>query len=122
MSTPGRDEPRGGLPLTPARRGRDRGRPEAAAETAAIDDADLQRGLASAVLAAMGRVQLKLDALSRQQTDAFLEMRTRLAALEARVAAAEAAPRLDGHTPVPGPPGLDLRPSGHDPAPEPWQG
>lgn len=89
MTIPGREEPRAGL--TPARRGRDRGRQVTADETAPpTDDADLQRGLAAAVLSAMGRTQLKLDAMSRQQADQMAALQARLAALDSRMAALEA--------------------------------
>ncbi|MDT7537972.1 MAG: hypothetical protein QOI82_1557 [Actinomycetota bacterium] len=89
MTIPGRDGAHERAEMKPARRGRDRLRPGAAAATepgVEADDADLQRGLAAAVLAAMGRTQLRLDAIARQQTEAHDEIRARLAALEAGIA------------------------------------
>jgi hypothetical protein len=90
MTIPGRDSGRDSAEVKPARRGRDRlrpgGPPPASAPAIDVDDADVQRGLAAAVLAAMGRAQLRLDAIARQQTDSHEEIRARLAALEASIA------------------------------------
>jgi hypothetical protein len=90
MNIPGREPSRGDLPLTPARRNRDRGRSEGTADVRPeYDDADLQRGLAAAVLGTLGRMQLRLEALSHQQMEAFSALQSTLAALDARLAALE---------------------------------
>lgn len=60
--------------LAPSRRGR---RP-AVTPTSDYDETEVARGSATALLGALGRMQLKLDVLSREQSEA-------LARLEAKV-------------------------------------
>jgi hypothetical protein len=73
--------------LAPARTPRTRDRRPAAPE---YDDADVQRGLAAAVLGSLGRIQLRLDALAREQSEAFAELLTSVSDLERRLAVIEA--------------------------------
>jgi hypothetical protein len=64
-------------PRVPARRRRGGG------DSPAYDDADLARGQAAAVLGVLGRMQLRLDVLAKEQAAAFARLDERLTALEA---------------------------------------
>ena len=55
--------------------------PPAAAEPA-VDDADLERGRTLAVIAAIGRLQMSLDVLARQQKKHQEAVEERLARIE----------------------------------------
>lgn len=77
--------------LAPARRGRgDRGAAASPAQPsgADYDDAEVVRGQAVAVLGALGRLQLKLDVLAREQRDSLERLTAQVAALDARLSAA----------------------------------
>lgn len=78
MSIPGRDE----NPLAPARRSRARAHDST---STGITDADVDRGLAAAVLGALGRLQLRLDVIDRQHAEAFAALRDAVTALDARL-------------------------------------
>lgn len=89
MTRPSRDKVTGEHALTPAATPRSR-RAAAAPDTSAdYDEAELQRGLAAAVLGSLGRLQLRLDALAREQSDAFVGLKAQLADLDRRLAAIE---------------------------------
>ena len=62
----------------PARRRR------GASEGVDYDSADLARGQAAAVLGVLGRMQLRLDVLAREQSAAFARIEARLTELERR--------------------------------------
>ena len=68
--------------LAPSRRGR---RSQPGANPSDYDDDEVARGTAAAVLGALGRMQLKLDVLARQQQDALVRIEQRLAALDERL-------------------------------------
>jgi hypothetical protein len=91
VSSPEPDATADAHALTPARatRVRDR-RPAGSAE---YDDADLQRGLAAAVLGSLGRLQLRLDAMAREQTESLTELRSAIADIDRRLGAIEAVAR-----------------------------
>jgi len=55
----------------------------------AYDDAEVARGQADAVLGALGRMQLRLDVLAREQAEALDKILTTLDRLSARLAALE---------------------------------
>ena len=57
----------------------------------AFDADDLARGQAAAVLGVLGRLQLRIDLLAREQAEALARIEARLASLEAR-----SAPSADG--------------------------
>lgn len=65
--------------LAPSRRVR-RG---AAASGADYDEADIARGGAAALLGALGRMQLKLDVLARENADALARIEAKVDALTA---------------------------------------
>jgi hypothetical protein len=74
-----------GFPFTPARRDRPRpGRRPPPAEPVEVDDelADLERGRTAALLGALGRMQLRLDLLAREQREGFAAVQARLDELE----------------------------------------
>jgi hypothetical protein len=98
VTTPDRDKTGGERPLTPARtpRGRERRPGSAGAPDPGYDDAEVQRGLAAAVLGSLGRIQLRLDAIAREQTDTFAELREALAAIDRRLAALERSAPVTG--------------------------
>lgn len=74
-------EPSKSSPLSPVRRGRaGRQAPEQ------VDEADLARGQAAAVLGALGRLQLRVDVLAREQAEALRAIRELLEGLDQRVA------------------------------------
>jgi hypothetical protein len=67
-----------GAPLAPTRRTR-----SAPAQPAPdFDDADVARGQAAAVLGALGRMQLKLDVLAREQSEALARIEAMLLKLD----------------------------------------
>lgn len=74
--------------LTPARSPRSRDRRPAPGD-AEYDDAELQRGLAAAVLGSLGRLQLRLDAMAREQSEALGELRTAISELDRRLGVIE---------------------------------
>ncbi len=79
----------GGSPLRPSRR--------TAPEAAPVDEsADLERGRTVALLSVLGRMQLRLDQLAKNQADFHAEVLSGLAGLEARLAALEA-PRAEAY-------------------------
>ena len=73
-------------PLAPVRR---RGGPH----TEPYEDAEVVRGQADAVLGALGRMQLRLDVLAREQGHALDQIVTALNRLTARLDALEATDR-----------------------------
>jgi hypothetical protein len=75
--------PDGGL--APVRRGRGRASEAAPDPVPEWDDADLARGQAAAVLGALGRMQLRLDVLAREQADGFARLTALLEDLQARL-------------------------------------
>jgi hypothetical protein len=76
----------GDTPFSPARRPRGRlGRDELDAE----DDADLDRGRTTALLGALGRMQLRLDVLAQQQPEGFERILELLERLDERLARLE---------------------------------
>lgn len=82
-------DPRSGLPFTPARR--DRGRRDRVPTSStsgeeAFDEADLERGRSVALLGVLGRLQLRVDVLSRQQAEAMQGLQASLATIEQRLA------------------------------------
>lgn len=84
MTGPRRAERDPGLSLSPVRR---RGAPAPSSESYA--DSEIARGQADAVLGALGRMQLRLDLLAREQSEALgmitqvlEQVLERLAALE----------------------------------------
>jgi hypothetical protein len=79
--------PGGDVPLAPTRRSRS----TPAAPVAEFDDADVVRGQAAAVLGALGRMQLKLDVLAREQSEALARLEARLESIERAVAQTEPA-------------------------------
>jgi hypothetical protein len=58
---------------------------KAAAAPTDYEDAEVARGTAAAFLGALGRMQLKLDVLAREQSDALARIESRLAALDQRL-------------------------------------
>ena len=89
MNMPGRTQPTGGdVPITPARRHRVADDASLGAEE---EDADVQRGLAAAVLAATARLHLRLDAIGREQAQALAELQVSLEEVRAQLARLEAA-------------------------------
>lgn len=78
-------EPRRGPDdLAPA--GRTRGRAtESAALPSEYDDVEVARGQSAAVLGALSRMQLRLDVMSREQTDALSKIDDRLLRLEEQI-------------------------------------
>ena len=75
-----------GSPLRPSRRSQ----PEPAAP---VDEtSDLERGRTVALLAVLGRVQLRLDQLAKNQADFHAESLAGLARIEARLTALERRP------------------------------
>jgi hypothetical protein len=69
--------------LAPSRRSRrSTGAPAAGGGSAGYDDAEIARGSATALLGALGRMQLKLDLLAREQTDAIARLEGKLDALQ----------------------------------------
>ncbi len=66
---------RGDTPLSPVRR---RGGAQPGQPQESYADAEVARGQADAVLGAMGRMQLRLDILSREQTDALASITSML--------------------------------------------
>jgi hypothetical protein len=83
VTTSGADE----QSLTPARRERARTARETA--PADFDDEEVQRGLAGAVLGALGRMQLRLEAIGREQSEAADAILAALQDLERRIGALE---------------------------------
>lgn len=86
------------VPFTPARRARIRtphkGSPaQSAPDSAGEDDlTDVERGRTLALLAALGRIQLRLDVLAREQRDGLASVEARLEQLEDRITAWERPP------------------------------
>lgn len=72
--------------LAPVRR---RGGPQPATP-AGYTDVEIARGQADAVLGALGRMQLRLDVLSREQSESLAKIMAALERVEARLAALEA--------------------------------
>jgi hypothetical protein len=66
--------PRRDAPLSPVRR---RGGAQQAQAPESYADAEIARGQADAVLGALGRMQLRLDVIGREQTDSLASI-TRL--------------------------------------------
>lgn len=58
---------------------------KAAATPSDYEADEIARGTAAAVLGALGRMQLKLDVLAREQTDALARIESQLSALDARL-------------------------------------
>jgi hypothetical protein len=75
--------------LAPLRRGKST-RPAGAAPD--VDDLDVARGQAAAVLGALGRLQLRVDVLAREQREAFDAIQHALADLDLRIAALDTSP------------------------------
>lgn len=75
-------------PLAPVRRTRPQPNPTGGGSD--YEDAEVARGQAAAVLGAMGRMQLKLDVMAREQRDALGEVVELLQSVERRLAAIEA--------------------------------
>ena len=69
------------LSLSPARRGRH----TPLAEVIDGMDADLARGQASAVLGGLGRLQLRLEVMAREQAEALAQLQQQLAELTRRL-------------------------------------
>jgi hypothetical protein len=67
--------------LAPNRRSR-RATPAAAGPPTDYDEAEVARGTAAAVLGALGRMQLKLEVLAREQSEALARVEARLEALQ----------------------------------------
>jgi hypothetical protein len=63
----------------------DAARREGARAETMHENADVARGQAEAVLGFLGRMQLRLDVLSREQSEALARIEERLAALEHRL-------------------------------------
>lgn len=78
----GRDQ----QPLAPARRVRPRSPESPEFAPSDYDDAEVARGQSAAVLGALGRMQLRLDVLAREQSTALGHIQDALERLEARVA------------------------------------
>jgi hypothetical protein len=74
-------------PLAPVRRARQQ--PAATTPASDYDDAEVARGQAAAVLGAMGRMQLKLEVMSREQQDAVARLTELLESVDRRLAALE---------------------------------
>jgi hypothetical protein len=85
VTSPATDPAAGEHSLAPARTPRTR-----RADIHEYDDADVQRGLAAAVMGSLGRIQLRLDAIAREQHEAFTELRATASELERRLAVIEA--------------------------------
>ena len=87
MTTPRDPDPR--QSMAPVRR-----RSTPAAPTAAphFDEAEIARGQADALLGALGRMQIRLDLLSREQADHFDRIATALERLNERLDALSPAP------------------------------
>ena len=84
-----------GSPLRPSRRSA----PEPAAP---VDEtSDLERGRTVALLAVLGRVQLRLDQLAKNQSDFHAETLAGLARIEARLTALEGRPAAEATAPAP---------------------
>ena len=88
----------GGFSSVPARRRRLEAPAPPAPE---YDDHDLARGQAAAVLGVLGRLQLRIDVLAREQEAAFDRIEARLSAIEAGLSAPPAA-RPSGDAAPPG--------------------
>ncbi len=73
--------PRREAPLSPVRR---RGNPQPAPPES-YADAEVARGQADAVLGALGRMQLRLDVLGREQSEALASILAQLEYLTARL-------------------------------------
>lgn len=88
MTGPQQDDPRP-VPVTPARR--ERTRPGRRHEQPEVDEelADLERGRTAALLSTLGRMQLRLDLLAREQREALASLQSSVEAIERRLAAAE---------------------------------
>ena len=67
--------------LAPNRRSR-RPAPATAGTPSDYEDAEVARGAAAAVLGALGRMQLRLDVLAREQSEALARVEARLEALQ----------------------------------------
>lgn len=78
-------QPATGQPISPVRR-----RAAQAAVPQPFDEAEVARGQADAVLGALGRMQLRLDVLAREQADALDRILTTLDRLGDRLDALEA--------------------------------
>lgn len=78
--------------LAPARPPRKRPGQEPEPVTSDYDDADLARGQAAAVLGALGRMQLRLDVLAREQTDMFAKVLSALGEITERLDSLEFEP------------------------------
>jgi hypothetical protein len=66
--------------LAPSRRSRRGAPPQPAASD--YDDAEVARGSATALLGALGRMQIKLDQLSRQHEDAIARLEAKVDRLQ----------------------------------------
>jgi hypothetical protein len=80
--------------FTPARRGRLRPGRSAEPEPE-YDDADVERGRNAALLGALGRMQLRLDVLAREQAEGLRRIEDRLTALEQHLGALAVTPPAD---------------------------
>ena len=77
------------LPLVPARSADRRG-PAQPSPSLDYDDVEIARGQSAAVLGALGRMQLRLDVLAREQSTALGDIRNVLQRLDLRLAQIEA--------------------------------
>ena len=79
------------LSLSPARRGRH----TPLAEVIDGMDADLARGQAAAVLGGLGRLQLRLEVMAREQGEALAHLQQQLAELTRRLDGAPVLPAVE---------------------------
>lgn len=77
---------------------------------------DLDRGRSAALLGALGRLQLRVDVMAKQQEQVLERLVSAVEALEARVARLDGPPAAD--RPAPGPPPARTPPPG--PGAPPW--
>lgn len=82
--------PRREAPLSPVRR---RGSGQSAQPQESYADAEIARGQADAVLGALGRMQLRLDVLGREQSEVLGSILAQLEQLTARLDRLEDAAR-----------------------------